>query len=422
MSKRRRKRADRKQRRAQRTVSEKPVRRNLFRGLAKPFVRGAKAAKAEFTTYKPLKAIGRREALARIGTGTALAAGTAYGARKLAPRIPLLLGAKKQHSALIVFGGHDTVQDAKVFIETMNEAKRKGRPFHVFFRESALESSKGFAREVARNNANLEAMARDCGRFVMQGHSSEQAIQVLREKYRKLHPKNTDFYREIDIHLAIEGIKVIPIEKYSPETAQAFARTRQEHDRKDKEATEKYMNGESLLSIQQTVLEREQTMHSVCVQREARIAGQLEKRFEDAKEMFPELKDKKRIRALGQLGLSHREVYFDFDHLGSRVRLEQKTISHGFSVKLFALANSISGKKPGPREARLIVLGNYADANIETLLKNDKRVLARKAFTRAIGMPQKEFEELSNLTQRIKKDPERSAFIMNYLLGQRIFH
>ena len=124
-------------------------RRAFLRKIAKPFIWGTKVAKAKATNHIiRLKTISRREAIVRGGVGAATFVGAYLGVKNISRRIPFWLGAKRRYSLHMAFGEHASVKGVKNVIDEIKRAKKAGKPYHVFFQESASATGANFAKKV----------------------------------------------------------------------------------------------------------------------------------------------------------------------------------------------------------------------------------------------------------------------------------
>ena len=151
----------------------------------------------------------RREFLVRSGIGAVALEATALGARRIAKkRIPYWVGAKHRYALTTQFGRHGKAEDALAFGKELVRARKEGKPYHVFFEENLSSKLSELNLYVQNRNRSLHLLSLKLKKMRTEGKTEIQIIQILRPQYR-LHD---EFHLELNIQLATNNVKVLPIE------------------------------------------------------------------------------------------------------------------------------------------------------------------------------------------------------------------
>jgi len=398
-------------------------RRNLFRSAGKPIVLAVKAVKKVRTNVKPLwgeNAISRRQAIARASIGVGLIYGVFKGAKYLAARIPFWLGAKRRYSLLMSFGPHLRLKDANAIIKEVRRAKKSGIPYHVCFVEAADVSVADFAKQLENFNEGARKIPPFYKKLIEQGFSDENARLTITRNLHRKNPNLTVFGASQFANMTLEGLRIIPIEKHTVRNASRIKFLDGKAKAEEQRLRSQRKSGISLLEQQSTVRRTFDLLSKIDVIRNPVFENVVE-RFKEAERFFPELKRLPQIRAIGHLGSSHRTLYFTFNHHDPRIQLEEIQPAFGDALVTDFQLHSTPGKVPGKKGERIGVLAGYLDIQIAKLRHLGHENYVREIFRLVPAMSQKEFEELSKLTERISDKNKRGIFILNHLFGREIF-
>jgi len=347
-------------------------------------------------SYVPLKGMTRREAIGRLVRGVIGIGAASLGSKYLARRIERHYDVRPPHSLAIEFGAHGSGQDARTLIRHIENAKAKGRPVHVFFVEDAISDKNGLEKFVRGMNRDFEGIRNDYSVLRRRGLSDGQAKEMLRTKFRQVYPRATPFDIERDIHLAINNVHIMPIEAYSGRELEERKRQDTMMQRRGQEYSEIINKGGSLLELQRFELRQAQDAYEATRARDKHIIRNLEtsRLFGYVQQFFPELKDQE-IRGLAHLGGGHRNVSLEFNPLNRKIELTELLHDEKYSLKKYA-AYAARGSRPiNERDARLEALGTYFDINVEGFIRNLGEPLVARAYRKALGITQQEFEDLS---------------------------
>ncbi len=379
-----------------------------------------KAKERAAKRYKPItgtKKITRRQFFIRSAIGTAAIAGTYFGARKLRERIPFWLGAKKRYSLLMYFQDHIGGSfDPKEALFEIENARHRGEPYHIFFMEHAGSSKEDYTKIITSSEKNAGFLRIKYNELLKNGYKSEHAIELIIQDFINTGLDRRD--AEFRANLAIEGIKIMPIELHEAKNLDQINRALISEKRKRTALTAMASMCKQLSEIQAQAAELLEEQNTINKIRDISFHD-VEKRFDDAKKNFPELTKLPQIRAMGSLGTAHRTIYFSFNQTKSNVELREAKLPpdyHNYSLVAYAVIERPLVPHPTQRQTRILTLALYLEQKIKNLRKNMQKELSKKLFEKAINITQTEFEELNEKTKNIIEIKERTEFISNWLL------
>lgn len=381
----------------------------------------ARSGVVNAATYRPIGEITRREAIghgvkAAFGLG-AIASGAGYYAEK---KIPYWMGAKHYASVSLILGRHLNQEDARRTIEQIEKAKAEGNPYHIYFFEDAFANLKNLERNAMAWQENQRRILAEYQQLLSQTKSKEAALQVLRERAAKFFPSLTPFQIEVELHLAINSIKKIPLELYAGEELRKSIEYKNYYEEQSVTFNKIRNRGGNLVEVQKWELSRAQRIHEMLVLRDNHIRSNLEsgKLFSLAKKLYPDLKDEKELRALSDLGSMHRNVYAKFDRKKSGINFDEIVNPPSFKLLDYLTFTKRSNRPTNEKDARLSALAFYFDDIVDHLLSIKRKDLAQRGYSRGINLSQQEFEQLSEESGKIKNERDRAVFIANFLIGE----
>ncbi|VVB99316.1 Uncharacterised protein [uncultured archaeon] len=376
--------------------------------------------KAEATTYSPVSKMTRGGALKRIGAGALAILGATKFGELAGRRIPYWAGAEKRHELLISFQRHDSGKFAQPIIAAVDAASKARRPFHVFFKETALMQRTEFAETIRTLESNAENYRKYYASLRKEGANDAAARQELVKAYLKINPDATEFNAVLETELALRNVHVVPIEAYSAEeSAIIYANYKSFKANMDEIDRLKEQNA-PLLELQKAERREAANMLGVTKMRDTRIREQLPFLFSEVKRLFPELSMEPQLRAIGSLGTGHRNAFAFLDRKKSGIHVEEMMQANEYSLLEHVGRNALSFRVMNEKDARRMALAPYVDGNFRALKEAGEEHLAKKAFSRALTLSQTEFVQLSEATERMGRNL-RMAFIMNFLLGEKYY-
>lgn len=379
--------------------------------------------KTELTTFKALKGMPRREMLKRALVGTASIAVAdklrPHADRYINEKVPLWLGAEKRHELLMGFHRHDQGTFARPIIDAIDSARATGRPFHVFFRETALMPRAEFNKFVMAVESNSESFRKTYALLREQGKTEAEAKKELIMEYNKKYANASEFNAVLETELALRKIPIVPIEAFSTEEVVLLSEKHAVFEAEDRNVAMLKAQNAPLLAVQKA------EMHSgaglqVTNARNSRIKEQLPFLFDEVKRLFPALAKEPQLRAVGTLGIAHRNVFASFDGEKAKIHVEEMPHAEKYSIFQHVARNAMPFRVPNEKDACRKALAPYIDGNLKVLSETGKEYLAKKAFRSALSLTQEEFAKLSSATEKMNRNG-RIRYIMNYLLGEQYY-
>ncbi|MDO8628109.1 MAG: hypothetical protein Q7K42_06585, partial [Candidatus Diapherotrites archaeon] len=196
------------------------TRRGMFAGIGRIFKRSAGAMNEEFHKGRPQPKITRRKVLISAGIGAGLITAHKLGFTGWTARvIPIWLGIKKPYNIMFGFTTHDLL-GTNDFVRLIDEAKKKGKPFHYIFFESRGRKTSdriNFEKRVSDRLSEIKKIYEEQLAVYGRGAAKITAMDLIREKFSEGHGQETT---EIYFKAMTEGIKIKVLEFADEETLQ----------------------------------------------------------------------------------------------------------------------------------------------------------------------------------------------------------
>ncbi len=359
---------------------------------------------------------------AKLALGGALVFGAARMAQK---QIPFITHAKPVYSMKVAFLTHNTSKHANQMLAEMDLASKKGKPVKLLFIELAGARSKTYAQDVKSLDSDLVSARNKFTALTKKGVSKEIAFEECKKSLGQARKMTDDFLISLFTGAAIRGVKVLPIEEYSE---REFVQMNEMSKRimQSESEWERLCNSNATLGeLVQNEMKKNKMANDLQKLRNKRIAEGMEKRLDLAVNIFPQLKLErlkgKEINVMGNLGLWHNKMYFDFNHANKRVRMDRELYLDKYALAERVMSQGKTAEEMTKKDYYMLVIGlRYFDPNIKTLAQKDPK-LAKEILNRALNASEEMYIEMDRESAKIKNPVERGKFVMNSIIGSRFF-
>ena len=368
------------------------------------------------------------EKTGRIRRGVIAGMLATAGAMFFRPKIPFLADAERRADVSMLFGPHIRAGDVRPIIDKIGRARAEGRPYHVFLMESPYLKKADMQKFIADMDAETANIRSALETLRSRGLPEKEAEDYVRNHYRSSPDFSSfgEFASELLLELAREGIRVMPVEYYDAGDLERISRAEEESNAILQGLKKRLQAGESIAGLQKAFEKEFYIARESDAIREKRIRENLQGGvFGEAKRFFPELENEPQIRAIGYLGLGHRQISMDFDNADRRVRYSEDAAPDNLSVKRYAARLGLGGiktRKSLEQYSRRLVLGDFFDNFSEIAQGYGPKgtEIAQRGFNRAIRMGQAEFNELSRRTQSLNGMEQKVHGVISYLIGENM--
>ncbi|MGD0728992.1 MAG: hypothetical protein ABR981_02860 [Candidatus Micrarchaeaceae archaeon] len=370
----------------------------------------------------------RNKVLAYTLAGT-LALGSLEIARE---QLPFFTGKKPKYDLTLVLIEHAGEDNAKILLDKVDKAQNDGRPYKIFFLESANQQSSTYRRDAIAYNKFCSEIRTNYLSLIDKGYTPYNAESIVEKKiFQETNNAEAEkrFFKVLSAGLAIRGIKVLFLESRNATEIAEDTMAMNKYLSIDKEM---HKVGSTLSLKELTVFYNQKHAEEIkyTERRNNEINADLENRFEEAASIFPELNFERlkgnQLRAIGFMGFSHGR--FLSTHKDISIRMEEyESSSRPISEKI-----ALDMTYPRPyteREAYLIALeGRYIRPVLEN--KNllhaissepDGKNIGKRLIGNALGLSQQQIEDLDKKSLNVSDISERWAFILNQVIGSDVF-
>lgn len=359
---------------------------------------------------------------AKIALGSALAFGSIRMAQK---QIPFITHAKPVYSMKVAFLTHNTNKHANQMLADMDLASKKGKPVKLLFIELAGARSKTYMRDVKALDSDLVSTKNKFTALVKRGVSKETAFEECKKSLGKARKMNDEFLISLFTGAAIRGVKVLPIEEYSEREFVQMNEMSKKIMRSESEWERLCNSNATLGELVQNEMKKTKMANDLQKLRNKRIAEGMEKRLDLAVKIFPQLKLErlkgKEINAMGNLGLWHNKMYFDFNHANKRVRMDRELYLDKYALAERIMSQGKTAEEMTKKDYYMLVIGlRYFDPNVKTIAQTNSK-LAEEFLNRALNTSEEKYVEIDRESAKISDPTKRGKFVMNSIIGSRFF-
>jgi hypothetical protein len=371
----------------------------------------------------------------RYTFATALALGSFEVARE---QIPLIRGTKPKYDLTLVLLEHDGESNAKRLFDEVDFEAENGRPYKIFFSEASTQLSSTYVEDVIGDDKYSSKIRNDYRSLLDSGYSKSQAemrILQISKPYlistadRELVESEKEFYARLIVCAAVRGIKILPLESRSQAEVErdvaALSRYEEVNDRLHK-------NGPNL-SLKELIpfyLEEQKDRLDYTTNRNYEINQNIERRFDQALEIFPELRIERlkgnQLRAIGFIGYAHGR--FLSPHRNINIKEEEYEITDPIGAKI--LRNTLPTQRPyTKRESYIVALDdryispvlNHIDLFQQWLPPEKIQGLPKRLVDGTLNLTEAQLEDIDKGSLKISTSGERWAYILNQIIGEDIF-
>lgn len=379
-----------------------------------------KVQKSSEGIFPKFKAFARRNK-SRIAV-YGLSAALMFGTLKYRHELPYLTRAAKPIHIGLVFGAHTKARHASPIIEELEFARKQKRPYHIVLVESSAENAKDFEADAQFMNKKLDNIRQAHENLLSTGLSYEDARNKLRQSLNsQVRIKGDEFRNEVYLGLALEGVRMMPAERYEEKEISLMRRINLEIDEKEEVLDKKLGTNAPLSEIRNSFAQTNQKYLELGKMRDTINRTNLHNTIARAKRLFPALAKEKELRVLTQFGTYHSTG------LSPKLLQNKNTYSYEAPVKSSLSVAEYAGRMGADvsRSSMFDTIGYYIDETLIEMARGnaEKNIphnpeYAKRIYYAAIRTTPQEFEALSRVTQGMNYN-DRANYLLNYFLKKK---
>lgn len=336
-------------------------------------------------------------------------------------------GKGQEYTLDLFFMAHSSAARADMLLNRMDAAADSGKPYDVMLMEQAGEPEKGFEAKwtgIVRQFGNVRVLYADLvyGKKIEPAKAAEMCAENMRKNNNWGSAVDSYFESELFTGLALKRSYAAAIEEYGKADAEYLGKVGGELLKEQAKTNAITSSGKvpTLGYYAEEDGKENAIIREAELLRDKKTKEGLPDLMRKIRDMFPALRSKPVVRAIGFLGIEHYKDWKDFHPKG--VKLQVELCSDSDPVSAEVLADVGYDRLKTKRE--LYVYASEQQYGLDEFLSGLLKVepeLAKKMISRAVSFTLKDWQDIDAKTANMESLPQRKVFMLNALAGKRIF-